>query len=49
MDDSAETPPQDLSDIERLMATLTSFGATIETHAQALPNLQQRVQQHDQV
>ena len=43
-----QTPPQDLSDIERLMATLNSFGATMETHAQALPNLQQRVQQHNQ-
>ena len=50
MDDSAgtsDTAPRDLLDLERIMATLNSFGATMDIHARALAYQQQRVQQHN--
>ena len=51
MEDSAgtsDTAPRDLSDLERIMATLNIFGATMDTHARVLADQRQRVQQHDQ-
>ena len=51
MDDSAgtsDTAPRDSLDLERIMATLNSFGATMDTHARILADQGQRVQQHDQ-
>ena len=41
--------PGPVSDYEKLMATLSSFGATMDTHGQALTNQQQALARHDEI